>query len=1058
LVRRTSLILTELLAMLFAGLVAIGGIAAYLLHTGPVSLDFMTPHLEAMLNDEDGRFIVDIDRTVVVWAGWRDAIDIRATQVSVTAPDGVALARVPELSLGLSLRALVRGRLAPTSLDAIRPRIRVIRSETGEFAFGLTDTEPPGPEAGSQDVAAPAQDSRTVVRFLIAELLADEQDRSGPFGYLRRVSVLDGLIAFEDRVAGRYYRAPNTDVVLLKGRGGITGGANLSVQYGARRADLSVDIAFAKDQSYSAAATFQQVDPAAFAPSIPQLADLTAIKMPLNGEIAIRGHFGGKVDEIGFNFVGGAGKLELQEVYREPLDISSLRIVGAVTEDLSVVRLDRAIVGFGEATIYAEGSIAPDDGGRLISLEARVERLPINELHRYWPAWTHPPAHDWVATNIVDGVVDEGSVIVALRVGGAEEERRVSLPVLEGALAFSGLKVHYRRPMTPLVGADGTATFNGQGFAFTITAGSLADGIVVDEGTVDIVDIDKTGEARLIIDAKAEGSLVTALRVLDEEPLHYSGKMGFDPSRMDGRGISNLHFELPLVRNVTGDMLDVRVASRLQGVVAEGPFGLAVTDGELGLDVTRSAMRIAGAVELNGVPAALVWDENFENRELFKRRFTVKGRADDAERLALGLPDLSHWVQGPIEAEMTYAIGDDGAAKLSVRGDLTAALVKVDEAGWRKEPDAAGIGIIEGTVPAKGWLGFDRLRIETADMEANLAMEFLRDLSNVRKVTIRRARFRGNDVAGEITLREEGGYRIDVKGRRLDVRHFLTVGNIENGTPEHDEATEPFTVKAGFDEAITGENRRMYSTSFSGKYDGRNWESAILTGKLDEGADLKLAYGRGEGGYELQIESQDAGQALRTLDWWGEIQGGSMVIRGIRKLVGGPLTGTFEVYDFRMTEAPAGLKFLQLLTVIGLPDAMEESVPFTGMEGTFTYDRGVLTLGEVEAWGPVGVHVNEGGWLDFNRRRVKLIGVVVPANTVQGLIGKIPLLGFILGDGLIATNFVVSGSLDEPDVNPQEATTLLPGFLRKLFRQAGTTNGGQKAGAPPGAQPPQGRD
>ena len=63
---------TELLAMLFAGLVALGGIVAFLLHTGPVSLDFMTPHLEAMLNEEDGGFVVDIDRTVAVWAGWRD--------------------------------------------------------------------------------------------------------------------------------------------------------------------------------------------------------------------------------------------------------------------------------------------------------------------------------------------------------------------------------------------------------------------------------------------------------------------------------------------------------------------------------------------------------------------------------------------------------------------------------------------------------------------------------------------------------------------------------------------------------------------------------------------------------------------------------------------------------------------------------------------------------------------------------------------------------------------------------------------------------------------------
>lgn len=1056
-VRRTSLILSELLAMLLAGIVAIGGIAAYLLHSGPVSLDFLTPHLEAMLSDQNGRFNVDIDRTVIVWAGWRDAIDIRATQVSVTGPDGVALARVPELSLGLSLRALVRGRLAPTSLDAIGPRIRVIRSEDGDFAFGLTGAEPPAPEAGAREGAAPEQDSRAVFRFLITGLLADENDQSGPLGYLRRVSILQGQIAFEDRVAGIYYRAPEADVVLLKGADGISGGAKLTVQYGDRKADLSVDLTVAKDQSYRAAAAFQEVEPAVFARSIPQLADLTAIKMPLNGEITIRGQVGGRVEEIGFDFVGDAGKVDLHEVYREPLEISSLRIVGAVTEDLRAIRLDQAVIGLGDATFYAQGSVTPDAGGRLVSLDARVEDLPVNELHRYWPVWAHPTAHDWVAANIDGGTVEKATVTVAMRIGGPDEDGAITLPVLKGQISYSGLSVHYRRPMTPVTGISGSATFDKHGFAFSVDGGSLDDDVVVSGGTVDIVDMDKKGKARLIVDAKAEGSLVTALQVLDEEPLHYSRKMGFDPSRMGGRGTSNLHFELPLVRGLTGDMLEVKVAAQLQNVVADGPFGIGVTEGNLGLDVTRRAMRIVGDVRLNGVPADLTWDENFEDKARFVRRFIVQGRADDEQRLALGLPDLSYWLQGPVSAELRYTIPEDGPADLRVRGDLADALVKVEEAGWRKKRGAAGIGLIEGTVPVKGGLVINSLRIDTADMEADLAIDFLPDLSNVKKVTIKKARFRGNDVTGAITLRAEGGYRIDVKGRRFDVRHLIKIGETDKSLPSTEDASQPFTIKAGFEEAITGEDRRMYAASFTGKYDGKHWESAILTAKLDQGADLSLAYGRGKGGYELQIESQDAGQALRTLDWWGEIQGGSLVIRGRRASVGAPLSGTFEVYDFRMTEAPAGLKLLQLLTIIGLPAAMDENVPFNGMEGSFTYDNGVLTLGDVEAWGPVGVHVNKGSWLDFNRRRLRLVGVVVPANTVQGLIGKIPLLGFILGDGLIATNFVVSGSLDKPDINPQEASTLLPGFLRKLFRQAETTNGGKGSPqrqdrAAPGAQ------
>ncbi|UCH73210.1 MAG: AsmA-like C-terminal domain-containing protein [Rhodospirillales bacterium] len=1039
--------------MLFAGLISLGGIAAYLLHTGPISLDFMTPHLEAMLNDERGRFVVDIEQTIIVWAGWRDAIDIRATQVSVTTSEGTALARVPELSLGLSLRALVHGRLAPTSLGAIGPRIRLTRSETGEFVLGLAEAAslPRTPPDG--DVAE-RTDGRALLRFLIAELLAEEDDQSGPFRYLRRFSVLDGEVVFEDRVGGRYYRAPNAEVVLSRGTSGVTGGAKLTVQYGGRQADLSVDIAVRRNQEYRAAATFQQIDPAAFAPSIPQLADLAAIKMPLSGELTVRGQFGGGVDDIGFDFVAGAGKLDLHELYREPLDVGSLRIVGAVTQNLTSVRLDQVVVGLGATTLYADGGVTPDGAGRLISLDARFENLPVDELHRYWPGWTHPAAHSWVADNVTGGTLDEGAVTVRLRIGGPGEEPRLSIPVLEGDIAFSNLSVHYRRPMTPVVGLDGTAIFDSRRFAFTINAGKLADDIKIIDGSVDIIDIHKKGDTRLIVDATAEGPLVTALRVIDEEPLNYTRKMGFDPARMDGNGRSTLRFELPLIRNITGDMLEVAVSSRLERVVTEGPFGLVVTEGELELDVTRRAMLVDGSVKLNGVPASLVWDENFENREEFKRRIVVIGRVGDAERAALGLPDLSDWLQGPVDAEVMYTIPEEGPNRLEITGDLRGALVKVDEVGWQKPPATEGLGVIEGKMPVKGGLVFESLKVKTADMDADLALEFLPDISNISRLTIRKARFRGNDIAGRITYRPGGGYRIDVKGDRFDVRHLLKLEEPGKNVSEEETTTEPFTMKAGFDEVITSETRRMYAANFTGKFTGVHWESAILTAKLNEGADIELVYGRGESGYEFQVVSQDAGQALRTLDWWGEVEGGSLVIRGRRDSAGAAMTGTFEVYDFRMTQAPAGLKLLQLVTIIGLPAAMDERVPFTGMEGTFTYDDGVLVLGDVDAWGPVGVHVNAGSYFDFREGQMKLVGVVVPANAVQGLIGQIPLLGFILGDGLIATNFVVSGPLDKPDIDPQEATTLLPGFLRRVFRQTETSDGEQEPVDPPGPKTP----
>lgn len=251
----------------------------------------------------------------------------------------------------------------------------------------------------------------------------------------------------------------------------------------------------------------------------------------------------------------------------------------------------------------------------------------------------------------------------------------------------------------------------------------------------------------------------------------------------------------------------------------------------------------------------------------------------------------------------------------------------------------------------------------------------------------------------------------------------------------------------------------MHRATFNGAYNGRDWEAVVLVATLGEGAELRVSYGKGAKGYELLVESNDAGQALRSLGWWDEIQGGSMAIEGRRETLGGPLVGNVWVKDFRMKEAPAGIKLLQVITLVGLPAAAAagEGVSFAGLEGSFTYDGGLLTFGEMEAWGPVGVYVDKGGWMNFNQNSIAMQGAVVPANTLQKILGFIPFLGLLLGDGLIAANFEISGKLDDPRVDPKPYSVLAPGVLRKLFRLKADPEG-DRSGDKPGAEPPIVRD
>lgn len=1048
-------------------MVALGGLVAWRLHAGPVPLDFLTPHLEQALKTEGRGYTVDIDKTVAVWAGWRNAVDIVANNVVVTAPNGSTLARVPQLSLGLSLRALVRGNVAPTSLDAIGPVVRVIRQANGEFALGFTggaDESEPAAVDGPQH-AQPAA-GWDVVDFLVNELLADP-DPSRSFGYLRRISILGGQVVFEDRVAGSYFRSPDAEIIFLKSKSGITGDARLKLQYGGRQADFTIRSGIDKgDLAYFAALNFTDVQPAAFATSLPpQLSAITALSMPLSGSVNLHGKVRGKLESFDFDLLGAAGKLELPDLYREPLNVGSLRVQGSATADFSAVHIDQAIVDLGDVTAFAEGAMEPvgEDGSVLLTFSAHMEQFEMHELHRFWPVSAQPEARKWVTENIYEGVVDKGTIDLALMLGGGDGGG-ITLEKLEGTLAYTDLGISYFNNMTPVVGIDGAGTFDRHGFYLGVGEASLGGDIKVTGGEVGVLDMDKKGETRLVVDVKTEGPIVTALKVLDEDPLHYGDKLGFDPADLGGVSSADLHFGLPLIKGITGDMLEVTAKAKLTGVSApKGPFNLAISEGALDLDLTRADMVLAGDVLLNGVPADIVWREKFKRNAPFQRRFEVKASPDDAQRLALGLPDLSYWLQGAAPTDLTYTVVAKREPALVVRSDLAPTLVRIPEAAWNKEPGKPGRLEIDARVLKGGSLVIDRLNVKTADADGTVKLEFLPDMSDISRVTLQDIRYRGNDVKGEITLMDNHGLRIDIRGDRIDVRHFLTdeyekISAEAEGDGAADGKGRPFAVKANFKEAITGEDRRMHRGTFNGVYNGRDWEKVLLYATLGEGGELKVSYGPGQKGYELLVESNDAGQALRSLDWSDEIQGGSMAIEGSRETIDAPLKSNVWIKDFRMKEAPAGIKLLQIVTIVGLPAAAAagEGISFLGFEGSFSYDKGLLTLGEMEAWGPVGVYVYEGGWMNFNENAVSMKGHVVPANTLQKLLGYLPIIGWILGDGLVAADFKVTGKLDKMDVQASGASVFKVGFLRKLFRLEGDPNGGTDG--QPGAEPPGIRD
>ncbi len=122
-------------ALLVFAAVAVG-IVGWLLSQGPISLTFLSPLVERALSRSDDSLVVDVDDTVLAWAGWRRTLDVRVRGVHVMGAGGRLLLEVPEASVSFSARALLRGMIAPTAIDVTGIKVRLVRDRDGALRFG----------------------------------------------------------------------------------------------------------------------------------------------------------------------------------------------------------------------------------------------------------------------------------------------------------------------------------------------------------------------------------------------------------------------------------------------------------------------------------------------------------------------------------------------------------------------------------------------------------------------------------------------------------------------------------------------------------------------------------------------------------------------------------------------------------------------------------------------------------------------------------------------------------------------------------------------------------
>ncbi|MBL4721002.1 MAG: hypothetical protein JKY20_07720, partial [Alphaproteobacteria bacterium] len=298
-IRRTSIFVLEILAGLVAGGVIIVLVGAWWLSSGPISLTFLTPYIERALSPEDGTLTVEIEGTSLIWAGWERAVDIRVTNVRLLDFEREAIAVLPQVAIGLSLPAMMRGIVAPTSLEILSPKVTGVRTKDSHVVFGFTTGD---------------SHSQLPKSAMLARLLTDllgAPDPNQPFGYLKKISIRDADLLFEDQKLGNTWRAPRSDIEFRRDATGIKVAGVLDLDLDGQESRVDGSVAYIADTGdLEIELRFSGIDPGLVGrnSNVDFIRKLSVFNLSLSGEVGIQMNVDGLVKTVRLDIASRLGE------------------------------------------------------------------------------------------------------------------------------------------------------------------------------------------------------------------------------------------------------------------------------------------------------------------------------------------------------------------------------------------------------------------------------------------------------------------------------------------------------------------------------------------------------------------------------------------------------------------------------------------------------------------------------------------------------------------------------------------------------------------------------
>ena len=151
-----------------------------------------------------------------------------------------------------------------------------------------------------------------------------------------------------------------------------------------------------------------------------------------------------------------------------------------------------------------------------------------------------------------------------------------------------------------------------------------------------------------------------------------------------------------------------------------------------------------------------------------------------------------------------------------------------------------------------------------------------------------------------------------------------------------------------------------------------------------------------------------------------------------------------KIHDFKLQDVPILAKILSLASLQGFADLLTgEGIRFKELEMDLTTKKNITTIDEMYAIGP-SISILLSGYV-VKGELISLRGTLVPATTLNKVIGSIPILGNILvgkktGEGIFGVSFKIKGPPKDLKTTVNPIKTLTPRFITRTLEKIKKTN------------------